>query len=134
MSFVKKNVSLHEYKIHKYIYDLNIVNCPKIISYNRKTKELVMEKINNMCIADFYGELVENIPDSIFEKIREIIITLHEHNIIYEDITGYNFIEFKDDIWIIDFEHSKIKKKNDKNNFVDLFISSKTKCWNNNYL
>lgn len=133
MSFVKKNVSLHEYKIHKHVYNLNIVNCPKIISYNKKTKELVMEKINNMCVADFYGESVENIPDSIFEKIREIISTLYEHNIIYEDITGYNFIEFKDDIWIIDFEHSKINKKY-KNNFVELFISSKIKSWNNTYL
>lgn len=36
------------------------------------------------------------------------IWTLLEHNILYIDITGYNFIENEegDDIWIIDFEHA----------------------------
>lgn len=132
MHFIKKNVSLHEYKIHKYIYDLGIVKCPKIINYDKRTKKLVMEKINNMCIADYYGENVEDIPDSVFEKIRNIIRTLYNHDIVYEDITGYNFIEFNGDVWIIDFEHTNIKKEI-VNNFVDIFINSDIKSWNNNY-
>ena len=38
--YTKENVSLCEYKIHKYVYNLNIVNIPKIKSYNKKTKQL----------------------------------------------------------------------------------------------
>jgi len=40
--YTKENVSLCEYKIHKYVYNLKIVNIPKIKSYNRKTKQLKM--------------------------------------------------------------------------------------------
>ena len=45
--FTKENVSLCEYKIHKYVYNLNIVNVPKIKSYNRKTKQLKMVRVGH---------------------------------------------------------------------------------------
>jgi tRNA A-37 threonylcarbamoyl transferase component Bud32 len=52
--FVKKGVEMHEYKMHDYVYDLHIVNIPKIISYNKTKKELVMEKITGSNLSDFY--------------------------------------------------------------------------------
>ena len=42
--FIKENVSLKEYKTHNYVYNLGIVNMPKIIHYDKKTKQMTMEK------------------------------------------------------------------------------------------
>jgi len=36
-----------------------------------------MQQIPNMCISDYYGEKAENVPDKLFEKIREIIKILY---------------------------------------------------------
>jgi RIO-like serine/threonine protein kinase len=112
--YVKKNVSLEEYEIHKYAYDLHIVNIPKIVKYDKKKKVMTMERIGTMNISDFYGGLSDDIPDEIFTKVRNTIKKLYDHNILYIDITGYNFIEHEDDIWIIDFEHAKKINKADK--------------------
>jgi tRNA A-37 threonylcarbamoyl transferase component Bud32 len=122
--YIKENVSIHEFKMHQYVYNLNIVNIPKIYDYNKTTKRLVLQKIDNMCISDFYGEQSSDICDELFEKIQDIIKTLYAANIEYPDITGYNFIEKDDKIWIIDFEHSKycINPK-PKNKFIQKFIS-----------
>ena len=117
--------------VHKYIYELGIVSCPKIINYNSETKVLVMTKINNMSVADYYGEESKNIPLNIFNQIRNIIKTLYKQGIVYPDITGYNFIEADNKIWIIDFEHAYhindyIK---DSNDFVVSFINGEN-SWN----
>jgi tRNA A-37 threonylcarbamoyl transferase component Bud32 len=109
--FSKPNVDIHEYHMHKYIYDLklNNLNIPRPISYDPNTKIFQMEKINGMNLADYYGEQPSDIDSDIFDKIREIISTLYDEGILYPDITGYNFIMDDSDhskIWIIDFEHS----------------------------
>jgi tRNA A-37 threonylcarbamoyl transferase component Bud32 len=121
--FEKKNVSIYEYKIHKYVYDLNIVNTPKIYSYDKECKIMIMQKINHNCISDMYGEEDNHINDDLYSKIRDIIISLYNENIEYPDITGYNFVEDKDGkIWIIDFEHSRYEI-NKKNSFVKKFMN-----------
>uniref|UniRef100_A0A6C0D8P9 non-specific serine/threonine protein kinase n=1 Tax=viral metagenome TaxID=1070528 RepID=A0A6C0D8P9_9ZZZZ len=107
--YTKHNVELHEYNMHKYVYDLNIVNIPKIISYDEKTKIMIMEKIPFMNVSDFYGEDAINISNELFNNIRNVIKILYSNNIEYSDITGYNFIEYDDKIWIIDFEHSQLE-------------------------
>ena len=127
--YVKQDVKEHEYKMHKHVYELNIVNTPKIISYDKKTKVMVMEKIDNMNLSDMYGEEDTMIDEYYFDEIRTIIKTLAEHNIEYPDITGYNFIEHDKKIWIIDFEHSSIFKKMIKSSFVTKFINGANK-WN----
>jgi tRNA A-37 threonylcarbamoyl transferase component Bud32 len=96
--YSKLNVEFHEYNMHNYIYHLGIANVPKIISYNKKTKLMEMEKIPSMCVADIYGENFSDLPDWIKKQIIHIIQTLKFHNIIYPDITGYNFIEYKENI------------------------------------
>ncbi len=130
--YEKHNVEYNEYLMHKVVNELNIVNCPKIIDYNIEKKILKMEKINNMSISDFYGEKAENISDEIFHKIRTIIMVLYNNGIVYPDITGYNFIELDDDIWIIDFEHAHYIEEG-TNDFVEKFIYGENN-WNPDFL
>jgi tRNA A-37 threonylcarbamoyl transferase component Bud32 len=134
----KPNVSYKEYKMQEYVYNLNIVNVPRVILYDKLKYELTMEKIKGSNLSDFYGEDSFNISSELFHKVRKIVKKLYDNNIIYPDITGYNFIQDNDGhIWIIDFEHSKFrfyKNENDneleyKEDFVDKFINGLNK-WN----
>jgi len=128
--FIKRGVSLKEYEMHKHVSELGIVNTPQIIAYNRETNTMVMKRINHMCVSDYYGDKEKDISNELFSKIREIIKTLWDNNIVYPDITGYNFIEYDNKIWIIDFEHSNFKPLV-KDTFVERFVTdSKYKKWN----
>lgn len=126
--YIKKDVSLKEYEMHKHVHSLGIVNTPKILAYDRDTKVMIMEKVNYMNVSDYYGEKETDISPELFKKIRQIIQTLYDNNIVYPDITGYNFIEFDKRIWIIDFEHSNFKPLL-QDNFVVKFIDGLNK-WN----
>jgi tRNA A-37 threonylcarbamoyl transferase component Bud32 len=129
--YIKSNVSPHEYYMHKYVYELGIVNIPKIIAYDHERRVLVIEKIKNMCISDWYGAESNKIAPELFDKIRDIIKKLADNNIEYSDITGYNFIEYNNQIWIIDFEHSKVITGK-LNKFVINFINGLNE-WNPEY-
>ena len=129
--YIKSNVSPHEYYMHKYVYELGIVNIPKIIAYDHERRVLVIEKIKNMCISDWYGAESNKITPELFDKIRDIIKKLADNNIEYSDITGYNFIEYNNQIWIIDFEHSKVITSK-LNKFVINFINGLNE-WNPEY-
>ncbi len=112
--------------MHDYIYNLSqssngILNVPKIINYNVGKRVMTMENIPHMCVADFYGEKSKDISLDLFDQIREIIRFLYANHIIYPDITGYNFIEHADKLWIIDFEHSDYETEH-KNEFVEAFV------------
>ena len=120
--YTKENVSLCEYKIHKYVYNLDIVNVPKIKSYNKKTKKLKMVRVGTMSVSDYYGETAEHISDELFAKIRNIIQTLYDNDILYIDITGYNFIENDNKLWIIDFEHATYNHPRKTDQFVEKFL------------
>ena len=126
--YIKKDVSMKEYEMHKHVHSLGIVNTPKILAYDRDTKVMIMEKVNYMNVSDYYGEKETDISPELFKKIRQIIQTLYDNNIVYPDITGYNFIEFDKRIWIIDFEHSNFKPLL-QDNFVVKFIDGLNK-WN----
>jgi tRNA A-37 threonylcarbamoyl transferase component Bud32 len=126
--YIKHSVSLKEYEMHKYVQRLGIVNVPKILAYDRDTRIMLMERVNYMNIADFYGENDVDITPELFQRIRNIIKTLYDNNVVYPDITGYNFIEYKEKIWIIDFEHSNFKPLL-QDEFVVKFINGTNK-WN----
>jgi tRNA A-37 threonylcarbamoyl transferase component Bud32 len=133
--FIKENVSLTEYNIHKYVYNLDIVNVPKIYDYDKEKKVLKMQKINNMCISDYYGEKSSDISSELFIKIRNIIKILYDNNIEYPDITGYNFIEKDNKVWIIDFGHATFNPSINENlsdTFILKFINGHN-GWNPNF-
>lgn len=131
--YTKENVSLTEYKIHKYVYNLHIVNIPKIKSYNKETRQLKMVRVGAMSISDYYGESAENIDDDLFTKIRNMIQTLYDHDILYVDITGYNFIENDKKLWIIDFEHATYNYPRKTDEFVEKFLEGHN-GWNPEFL
>lgn len=132
--FSKCNVSLHEYNMHKLVYDLNVVNVPKIISYDEDTQILVMKKLGNCSIG-------ENIEKDIFDDIRDIIRALYDNNIEYPDITGRNFIEYENKLWVVNFEHARqftsdpiIQQDTGLEDlFVKRFISRSIYQWNPKY-
>ena len=124
--YIKQGVKEHEYNVHKHVYNLNLenVNVPKIIHYNKQTEIMTMVKIDNMNLSDMWGENDSDIDEYYFDEIRTIIKTLADNGIEYPDITGYNFIEHNKKIWIIDFEHAHIR-----DTFVNKFIQGYNK-WN----
>ena len=132
-TYIKQNVEEHEYTMQTYVYNLKLanINVPKIISYDKKTKVMIMEKIDSLNLSDMHGEKASDLDEYYFDEIRTIITTLANNNIEYPDITGYNFIEYDNKIWIIDFEHASIfdTKKQMKDPFVNKFISGANK-WN----
>ena len=40
---IKSNVSYEEFKLHKYVYQLGIVNIPRIVSYDETNKTIKIE-------------------------------------------------------------------------------------------
>jgi tRNA A-37 threonylcarbamoyl transferase component Bud32 len=131
--YTKENVSLMEYKLHKYVYDLHIVNIPKIKSYNKETKQMKTVRVGTMSVSDYYGESAENISDELFSKIRNMVQTLYNHDVLYVDITGYNFIENDNKLWIIDFGNATYNYPRKHDNFVEKFLDGHN-GWNPEYM
>lgn len=140
--YKKNNVSHNEYFIHEWSYfllkklnkkqDTYInIKIPRIFNYNDMKKELTMQKICGDNLANIYGEEIENIPDEIINTIRKFIRLLNSYLVEYIDITGYNFmLDKSDNLWIIDFEHSKCREKDEEiNEFLKEFINGKNE-WN----
>ena len=86
-------------------------------------------QIPNMCISDYYTDNIDCVPGDIIQNIREIIKDLYSINIEYTDITGYNFIEYNNKVWIIDFGHATEVNGKDRDPFVNKFING-FKSWN----
>ena len=79
---------------------------PKVLDTDYKTY-IAMEDLQEMCIADMYGESINTMPSVILEDIYYILKTLYiQYDIEYIDVTPYNFIERKGKTWIIDFGHA----------------------------
>ena len=108
--WIKENVTIDEYNLYTHIESLNIVNIPHIIDYNIENNSLITEKIPNMSISNYYGEKFSDIPIRVAQGIRAIIKKLYDNGVYYNDITGYNFIEWHDEIWIVDVEHASLDK------------------------
>ncbi len=134
--FVKNNVDKHENVMHKYIYNLKIdgINIPRPVMYKKTTRQFVMEKIDGMSVSDMYGDSIEDVPDVVFEQLREIMIKLVDNGIKYPDFTGYNFMldnKVPDKIWIIDFEHAINEDCTDNEFIMDVYCGAK--IWNDDY-
>jgi len=112
---------------------------PKIISSNithanindKYIGHIIMEDLDEMCVADKYGEDPNDIPKIIWDQIRTIVRILYNEEVIeYIDITGYNFIEKNGKIYIIDFGDAIYTKKYcEMNWFLSYFLSGNNE-WN----
>ena len=70
---IKENVLAREYRIYKYLHNMELKFIPKLYDYDKTNKKLKTQKINGLSISDFYGEESKNITDNIFNEIRLII-------------------------------------------------------------
>jgi hypothetical protein len=105
---------------------------PKILNYRLTYNQedgkyignVTMEHLDELCIADIYGEDPNNIPKIIWDQIRIILkILYYEEGIEYIDITGYNFIEKNNKVYIIDFGDAVYTKNNiEMNWFLSYFL------------
>jgi len=112
---------------------------PKIIkseiTFNKEDRKYIgnitMENLNELCIADRYGEDPRNIPKIIWDQIRTIIrILYNEEGIEYIDITGYNFIEKKGKVYIIDFGDAIYTRKDREMNWFLSYFLGGHNGWN----
>lgn len=148
--YIKEFVFTREYRIYKYLDNMELKFIPKLYDYDKDKKILKTQRINGLSVADLYGEKFENAPTNVVKQIRNIITYLYNIGIIYPDITGYNFIEDKNShIWIVDFEHcfyinhyiikkneqlisidDDIKDKDEHIDFVNKFCFKNEESWN----
>ena len=130
--FIKNYVKKQEYIMHKYAYELNIFNIPRIINYNEEKEILIMEKINGNNLSFIHGDQVEDVPKEIIGIVYYIIKNLKKQGIKYPDITGYNFVQDENiygKIWIIDFEHASFNT-NITNEYINDVCNNGLKEWN----
>ena len=112
---------------------------PKIIKSNITYADLnntyvgniTMEHLNEMCIADMYGDEPEEVPKKIWDQIRVMLKILYfEEGIEYIDITGYNFIEKNGKVYIIDFGDAIYSKKDREMNWFLSYFLGGHNGWN----
>ena len=101
---------------------------------NKKYWRIEMEDVDELCLADTYGEDPECIPEYIWDSIRAMLtILFEEEGIEYVDITPYNFIEKNGRIYVIDFGDAKYTNKFEEPNwFLTEFLDGKN-SWNPDY-
>lgn len=134
--FIKQNVSYNEYFIHSWAYsllkdlskkeDTHIkILIPKIISYDKKSKVLIMQNIHGDNLSNIYGEDIHEVPIKVINIIRKCLYLFHQYMVEYIDITGYNFmLDKNENLWIIDFEHAICRTQTDlPNPFLQKFIN-----------
>ena len=139
--FVKKNVEYEEYFIHSWVFSLvqNLnknkstrvnIKVPKIIKYNEKNKELIMQHLNGDNLSNIYGDNLNDVPEEYIQVIRNFIEILDSYLINYVDITGYNFMLVNKHLYIIDFGHAKCRDKHvNTDKFIEKFINGE-ETWN----
>ena len=92
--------------------------------------DIIMDKIDTMCLADLYGDKPTDLPYFLWAKIHEVVQVLYEkEGIEYVDITPYNFIEHENKIYIIDFGDAYYKGDKPRNWFHKDFLN-KPYGWN----
>lgn len=69
---------------------------------------ITMEDLEEMNIADLYGEDIQKIPDHIKKEIWNILWILFScAGIEYIDVTPYNFIQKDGRLWVVDYGHAR---------------------------
>jgi len=112
---------------------------PKVLAVEKHSDAFVvqMEKVSGMSLADWYTDNFAAVPPDDITKIREILMTLlKEEGIVYNDITGYNFMKEEGDhgrIFIVDFGDAKYLDQEDEeeqSGFLFDFVRGIKNEWN----
>ena len=122
---IEREVEIQQF-VSKFGFSSKIIDLK--LTYDKVKDEYIgnitMEHLDTMCLADMYSDDPEKIPNIIWDKIRQIVKILYEEGIEYIDITGYNFIEKDNNIYIIDFGDARYTKKSVKINwFLEKFLN-----------
>jgi tRNA A-37 threonylcarbamoyl transferase component Bud32 len=76
------------------------------LTEEKRRNIMIMERVNGRDLATEYGSSDGDTPYDVYDRCRNMIITLHNEGIIYPDITSYNFmLDYENEVWIIDFGH-----------------------------
>lgn len=117
-----------EIHLQKRAAELNIA--PPIFDTNH-TSYMVMQDLDEMCVADKYGPSPSNLPAWVWAQIHYILNKLYkEGNMEYIDITPYNFIEKNGVVWCIDYGHASPARGPIRNWFLKEMIEKKIRRWN----
>jgi tRNA A-37 threonylcarbamoyl transferase component Bud32 len=69
---------------------------------------VTMEDLEQMNVADFYGDNIEDVPENLRREIWNTLWILYScAHIEYLDVTPYNFIEKDHRVWIVDYGHAR---------------------------
>ena len=129
---------------------LMAINVPKVLKYSKEHEVMEMERLDGwMSVADMYTEDISNVPVTIIDSIRYILDILYKNDIVYVDVTGYNFMIHIDtckekikngtfdykDIYIIDFEHAYMKSPDcEEEDFLHEFLKECKNTWNPDFI
>jgi len=101
---------------------------PNVIRCNQNS--IVMENLHEKCIADKYGDSIEDVPLWIRETILDILYSLYSNGIEYIDVTPYNFVEKDGVVWILDFGHAREVGDEIEPYLDEVFASWNLSKWN----
>jgi RIO-like serine/threonine protein kinase len=75
------------------------------VKYEDDHAVLAVEEVEEMSVADMYGEKSEDLPEDLWERIRNAVkLLLDEEGIEYVALSPYNFVEREDgSIYITNF-------------------------------
>ncbi len=106
---------------------------PNVIRCNHTS--IVMENLNEVCIADKYGEDIADMPEWVKDDILDILYLLYSVvGIEYVDVTPYNFIEKDGVVWIVDFGHARNASAEMEPYLEDMFTTWKLSKWNSDFV
>lgn len=102
---------------------------PRVIRCTQST--IVMEHLDAPCLAEVYGDSIDDVPEWIKEEILDILYALRTiENIEYIDVTPYNFIEKDGVVWIIDFGHASPVSETPDEYLDEILAEWKIRKWN----
>ena len=102
----QKDVS-REVKLQRISADLGL--SPAVLKTDKRTY-IEMEHAGPT-LSERFGDDPDDLPIEVRREVREILWTLWQHGIQYQDVTPYNFTYKDDRVWIIDFGHANEKKR-----------------------
>lgn len=107
---------------------------PKVIRCTHNT--IVMENLNERCLADVYGDDIDDIPEWIKDDILDILYLLYTNaEIEYVDVTPYNFVEKDGVVWIVDFGHARYVDYDNIDPYLEeVFTGWNLQKWNPDFI